>query len=159
MTFCLLILMPWTPEFNSIFWNLSHSQEKNIITVNLPLLILIGDPRSRGGVNLPKPFFYLKIKYIYYWTQVSKAWVINRQKVLLGVNHSFKTRILLSKIKKNSPGGACPRTPLRSLEFIFKMWPYQCQNQSYALDSNEYFLHKFNEVDPMIRFSIYGWNT
>ena len=28
---------------------MSHSQEKNIFRVNLPLLILIGDPRSRGS--------------------------------------------------------------------------------------------------------------
>ena len=44
------------------------------------------------GVNLLKPFFYLRNATNspkYYWTRVSKALVINRQKVILGVNYSL----------------------------------------------------------------------
>ena len=54
-TFFYCLLMPWTPEFNSIFLYLSHYQDKKMIRVNLPPLILIS---KSTAVNLLKPFFW-----------------------------------------------------------------------------------------------------
>ena len=86
--------MPWTPEFNGIFLYLSHSFYKKCIQVNLPQLILDGDPRTRGSPSRINGGKFTKTIFFVLWIrQIQKNNIELRcpieKNVIFGVNYSF----------------------------------------------------------------------